>query len=320
MNCTQTQDWLYEADAGAEPPAGVAAHLQTCAGCRELAERIGRLEADWRALPAPAMCEGAKRRVLAAVLSAAAAGPPLVEAAKPRAVASRKATAARRRWIAPSWLIAGAVLVAAAIGFYAWGPSSEAQASPDALDRILDVNVALAEADPADRAKLYGDAQASLNAELASGDLAPDDLAMAKTLVDNANWLSKNGDPVAEAERLATVADQLLARLQTSVRAKKAARVAKAAKQYADADRAALNCWDDAEKAGASDPAQASRLTAVIRQNLKRQESFEALMLSATRPELEAIQKAADPGSHPHKGHNKHHKKPQHTPPSGASA
>jgi hypothetical protein len=221
---------------------------------------------------------------------------------------------------APSWLIAGSVLIVAAIGYHLWMPSSEAQATPDALDRILDINVALTEAEPADRAKLFDEAQAAYNAAIASGNLSPDDLTMAKSLFDNAKWLSKNGDPVAEAERLAIVADQLLGRLQSAVRAKKMSQIAKAAKQYVDADRTALNSWDDADKSHAADVIIETRLATIIRQNLTRHELFESMMLSAGKQELEAIQKGADPVAHPRKGHKKSHKKPQRTPPSGSAA
>jgi len=301
MNCPKVQDWLFEADRGAAVPADVAAHLQECAACRDMAERIRRLEADWRALPAPAMSDGAKQRVLAAV-TAEETGEAIVPL-------RGSATRAPRRWLSAKWALAAAALIAVGIGLYAWRSSSDAQTVPDPFDRLLDMNVALAEADPSERAKIYDDAQADLNDAADSMNLSPDDAEIAKTLLDNANSMAKNQDPVAEAERLSAVADKLLDRLQAAVKNKKPPKLAKAAKQYALADRAALGSWDNADDLIADDLAQGSRLDAVAEQNSKRQEAFETLLLSAPKGELDTLKKAMDHAGHPGKAHKNQHKK-----------
>ena len=60
MDCTQTRDWLLQAEDPrpercSSPEA--AEHLQGCAACRSFATELGQLERNWREIPLPAAAE-----------------------------------------------------------------------------------------------------------------------------------------------------------------------------------------------------------------------------------------------------------------------
>src|SRR4051812_34547207 len=94
MTCEDVRPWLLEGGSAEELSPEQHDHVQTCAGCRELAGRIVHLDAAWRALPLPAACAAAKTAFLRGL------PPRPAESARPR-----------KRFPLP-WILAASLLLA----------------------------------------------------------------------------------------------------------------------------------------------------------------------------------------------------------------
>lgn len=195
MNCEQTRDWLLRSD-DPRSTAPVADHLAGCDACRSVATELAQLEQSYRSLPAPAEADSAQATFLRKL--------PGLEAPP------------RRRWNLPRWAAAAVLLLG--LGAAAWFlfAAPEAQAAPALIERLVDWNVELANATPAERAQLYSTSGAAFKQEIGKAQLAPPERELAGLLLDNGTWLAEHDDPVAAAERFSAVADKLVEHMETA--------------------------------------------------------------------------------------------------------
>jgi hypothetical protein len=108
------------------------AHIEACAGCRELARRLARAAA---AVPLAADEVKPPDRLRARILSAAAAAPPAPEGPisarnvvrLPRVAAAMPTRRVGRRWYLPAAVAAVALLAASVVGLGAWDASLSRQ-------------------------------------------------------------------------------------------------------------------------------------------------------------------------------------------------
>jgi len=216
MDCPEARDWLLLSEAPADPadvPPAVAAHVRACPACGDLGRALDRIERQWRDQPVPSLADAGRAAFLARLAAQPAPSP------------------VRRRFAAPRWALVAAVLLA--LGTVAWLiVPSEARASADLIDRLIDWNLDLAAADAGPgRAELAGRA-AALQSDLGRAALSPADRELAERLLETGSWLAANDDPVGVAERFDAVADQLLDRIQAATAAGEKKRADRLARQY----------------------------------------------------------------------------------------
>ncbi|HEX4793175.1 MAG TPA: hypothetical protein VH370_05255 [Humisphaera sp.] len=222
MDCAHIQEQLLCSDdlADAALPADVADHLQTCAACAGVLSRLRRLELEARELPTPDA--GNSRDAFL------------------ESLAIEQSPA--RRWVIHPRLarpraFAAAALILLAIGAAAWylaaGGASRAQAADVTVDRLLEWNLDLAEADtPEQRARIYSSSAPALQVALNRNWMPADQKQLADKLMANGAWLSSNTDPLDGAERFDEVADLMLKQLQAATTAKQTKAAARIARQY----------------------------------------------------------------------------------------
>lgn len=205
MECESIQTWLFRADT-MQPecwPTDLADHVQGCPECSKLARELRRLEDDWRAQPLPAEAEQARIAFLRQL-------PELRESLKP----SRRQLHRNLRWLA-----AAAILLA--VGPFAYlmiNRPTEAVASSEIVDKLIDLNIALASAAPADRKRIYAEREGDLRTSLQSARLRKEDRAIADKCLENGQWIAEHNDPVAEADHLSAIADMLVGRVSAESR------------------------------------------------------------------------------------------------------
>jgi hypothetical protein len=209
MNCSEARDWLLRSATPAELPADAGDHVHACPACRRLADDMVQIEQQWRDLPLPPSADTSRDAFLARL-----ADPPT------------PAPARSRRFALPRWAVAAAVLLAVAAGSFLF-VSNEARASAEVIDRLIDWNLDLAAATPADRAGL-----ADRAAAFDIGRVAAADRELAESLLQTGTWLATNDDPLVMAERFNTVADQLLARIQSATDSGERKRSDRLSRQY----------------------------------------------------------------------------------------
>jgi hypothetical protein len=202
MNCSEAKELLLRADDPRLERCGspeLTEHLTSCPACRSTAAEIAQLEDTWRAQPLPAEADRARLAFLKRLPRVAT--PP---ASKPR------------RYIFPRWIAAAVLLFGIGIAGWFLFSGSEAQAAPALIERLVDWNVELAEAPPAERERLYAAKQPALAEAVRSTSLGESDRELAGMLLDNGTWLAQNDDPVAAAERFSAVADKLVDHMQSA--------------------------------------------------------------------------------------------------------
>jgi hypothetical protein len=202
MDCRRAQDWLLQADSEQSPPAELRAHVQSCEVCRVLVLKMRRLEEAWRALPQLPNAEPAKQAFLRRLPSNAAK--PSMPAAPRRLVILHFA---RSRWA-----MAALLFLVISLGVWLLSPSPRVHAdAPGLVERLVDWNVSLAQAStPEERAKLYAQQADAFRVALNKPEVSAEDKQLALELMDNGTFLAKNDDPLAAADRLNAVADQLV--------------------------------------------------------------------------------------------------------------
>jgi hypothetical protein len=311
MDCSHVQDWLFEAAEPAAPPADIAEHLAACPACRDVAAQIRQLEAKWRSLPLPANLirfdigpgQWQVRGAMPTALSGHASPVEREPESMPTQSRGHGARLPKKRSKLLRWAMAAAALLVIGVGVYLALPDSEAQAAPDVVDRLLDWNVALREAPLADRGNIYQGSADELRAAAASPALSADDVELAKTLLDNAAWLSKNSDPMAEIERLSAVDDKLLARIQRTAKSGKKGELGRSAGHFAKVDRAIRDSLEQAKSQASPFPQERQRLLALAQSDRHRHDALDALLRSVSKSEQRTIRKALESS-----GHAKSHK------------
>ncbi|MSU80719.1 MAG: hypothetical protein EXS16_21855 [Gemmataceae bacterium] len=133
------------------------------------------------------------------------------------------------RWRAWS-LSAAMTFFAATLAIVMLVGESPSRASVDVVDRLIDWNIALTQAEsPKDRDRIYTDQAETIKASLASANLRPEDRVFAEKLLETGVWLKQTDDPVAEYGRISDLADQVVARLDVASQTQDAKQVTKLA-------------------------------------------------------------------------------------------
>ncbi|MFL5338612.1 MAG: hypothetical protein ACJ8F7_00460 [Gemmataceae bacterium] len=199
MICERVQEWLLRAESLAGAPEGVAIHLRSCPDCQRLVQRVGRLEQRWRDEPLPASAHDSRDAFLQR----------LKPTVQPRP--------AYRRWLAPAvWAVAASLLLMIGLSALLLSSPQKAHADPDVIGQLVDWNLEISEAAPEERQQLFAQKAEALKANLAKAQLSGEDRAIANSLMENGAWLTSNEEPLEEAERFNTLADQLLVRVETA--------------------------------------------------------------------------------------------------------
>ena len=110
------------------------------------------------------------------------------------------------------WLVAACLLVGigVGVGLTLSLPTREAAAKSDVVDRLADWNLDIADArTPAERRGRFREKAGVLAAEVARSELPPDERHLADVLFARASALAETDDPVAAAEHLDALADEL---------------------------------------------------------------------------------------------------------------
>lgn len=203
MLCDAARDRLLTADDPARLPADLAAHLQECPRCRQLAAELAGLEAAVRSYPTPAAAL-ARRDAFLTTLS-----PTPLRTVRPRHILAVFAALA-------------AAIVVAVVTVAVLRPESQPEGPPQlvadhgVVSDLVEWNLKLTETDPGDRATLVRERMAGLQAAVMGAKLSTDDRALADQLLAYGRKLGYADDPVDEAETFHEVADTLLTRLDAT--------------------------------------------------------------------------------------------------------
>jgi hypothetical protein len=228
MNCQAVRDRLMQGESlqVKDWPRSMNRHLKECPTCAKLARNLYKLEDAWRNQPIPEECEAAKATFLDKLNSMAA--PPQVEAdeqpatvkfeqpAKPRKAGKQKGSSkpARRQPGSMRWAaLAAMVLIGISVVAVMFATNNKAQANDsDIVERLIDFNLELTNAEPNERKKVYDKRAADLKKamEKAGPILSKDELARANKLFEDSGFLATNDSPVEEAKRLTAISDDLL--------------------------------------------------------------------------------------------------------------
>lgn len=279
MDCRDAQDLLLQEESPTtERLSGeeLAAHVAQCDECQRLLSELGRLEADWRALPLPEGVERARDAFLE------------------RFAPKTHVNAARRRIVAPRWLVAASVLAALGVGASLVVGLPRASASPDVVERLVDWNLELARAPSADeRTRIYADQASALAREVRRASLSSEDEELATSLLADAPWLAHNADPLAEADRFNALADKLLKRLSRASRARDARRAEQSARLYGRVVELGISSKIDViEQSGALDFERQRRLERLILSDSDRMLALVALLERAPDSSRKEIKRA----------------------------
>ncbi len=231
------------------------------------------------------------------------AAEPATPSAEPSETRSR--TAARsgkwRAWRLPV-AIAFTLAIATSVVFLA---APEAQAGPEVIGQLVDWNLDISQANtPEARLAIFDTRNNDLKTLVGHARLPVEDRELADTLLETGSWLTRNNDPVAEAERFADIADKLLARLDSAATAPDERQAVRLADTYHRL--AQIGVSGNIERGvaiGAFDQPGKLRLDKVIAGNTKRAQKLEDLLARPPESSHKAIHKAL-------KGHSR---KP-HTP------
>jgi hypothetical protein len=198
---------LGDLEAAESFPQGLSAHLPGCRACRELLDKLRRLEAAVRGLPDPPQSVSAKANFLRKVqpFKAAAASP---------------AVPGKRAIRFPARRLAAAAAVIVGLGFLAlWltiGDGSRAQAASSPLPAMVAWNVELSRTrDPNERQRSYSARAEEFAQACRSAKLSTQDRELADALLAHAAWLASHDDPLEEADRFIALAEKILNRIAT---------------------------------------------------------------------------------------------------------
>jgi hypothetical protein len=293
MDCQKAQEWLLQSDLAEAAPADVAAHLTTCEACRQTAERLRRLEQSVRDLP-PAGGEEAAREAFLRNLRFKAASP-----------ARRRAEAPSRRRLLP-WLAAAAAVVMLACGLTMFLPGSGGPPTTEAatvLDNLVDWNIELADADTvADRQQLYAAHASELQQMARECTLAPDAHELADCLLQNSAHLTRQNDPLQEAEGFADVATVLVRHIRTATARSDARSVQQLTHYYSRVAQCGINANVGKIKPGACTVERNRQLQKLQRRHIELRDQLKALLAKSPEASSKEIRRALDASAPRHNG------------------
>jgi hypothetical protein len=189
--------------------------------------------------------------------------------------------------------VAVAAVLLIAVGFLFLAPGPEAQAAPEVVERLVDWDLDITQARTADaRLTLYDAQHRDLQALVVKTHLSPEDRELANSLLETGSWLTRNDDPMAEAERFSELADKVLVRLDSATTgdSQQAVRFAEA---YQRLSRIGVSGnIDRISTAGPFDLPHKMRLDTVIAGHTKRAQKLEDLLNHRPESSYKAIHRA----------------------------
>lgn len=302
MDCQEVQEWLLQSEGPRTETAvsvEVARHLQECACCQEMAEKLTRLESAWRALPVPAAADRARQAFLERM------------PVRP-AVRSFQPALPNRLHLMKRCAVAALVFLTVGVGTWLFLSHPELQAAPDLVGELIDWNLDLAQSEsPQERSQLYASQIDDFQLATEKTRLPTEERRLADILLENGAHLSKDHDPLAEAERFSALADNLLEQMFTASKANDFDQVDRLADFYGRVEKQGVaEKLKKAEKAGPWDARRKQRLAAVAERRHRQSEKVNSLLQKFPPPMDEKIRQtieSADKKPKHHK-HHKHHK------------
>jgi len=238
MNCRSTKLWLLQAETLKQTawPSEVAEHVVACAQCSKVARKMRKLENKWRdELPIAQETEAAKQDFLKKLRQRKTPlDPATVPALKPASVpemevetlpadeprptpinAPRKKKKAKRlrAWQPLRWAaVAAMILISISVLAYLLIAPGESVAATSVVDRLIDLNLQMTNADAKDRKRLLEEHQENLLNDLNKARLTEEEQQFARELLDNCFYLAENDDPIEEANLITDLADKIKSR------------------------------------------------------------------------------------------------------------
>lgn len=212
MNCDYVQTWLMQVDSllVKDWPRDMNRHLKRCAVCAKFARSLYKMEVDWRDQPMPPGCEDAKKRFLKTIDHPTK---PIETEAPAAAETETRAKPALHPWHPIRWVGAAAMVLIAlgALAYMLFGPSSTQAAPSTLIDRLIDWNVAITNADVERRKELLEE-EPTLRRELEKDEalLTLEEHELADELLRSGRWLAQNEDDIVkEAEKIEKISNLL---------------------------------------------------------------------------------------------------------------
>jgi len=176
-------------------------HVKACIACGNMVKDLRRLEKDWKNQTLPEECEQAKAAFLRHL---------------PRHEKAAKQQKPARRWVPTRWAVAASVLLCLGLATWLLYPNPSRASSSDLMERLLDWNLELNNADAKDRARLRAEKEAKFREELETEQLSEEERAEAQIFFDNGCALASTEDPSEEADRIQKIADTLQSRADSA--------------------------------------------------------------------------------------------------------
>ena len=205
--------------------------------------------------------------------------------------------------------MAACLLLAVGMGVWLMLPAPEARASSELVEKLIEWNVDLAQAQtPEERGRIFAEQSAALKTSLQQSDLPADDRALAQTLLDNGNWLAEHDDPLDQADRFNVVADQLVERMNKATAKGNDKEIRRFARHYRQVMEHGVAA--NLEKVEAAGPVEAKReekLAAVAQRVDKQAKKLEAMAEQAPAAARKEVRKAHEASAKPGKKQKKNH-------------
>jgi hypothetical protein len=221
--------------------------------------------------------------------------PPTINIAPPKRLAR-----APRRWIQRAALAASILLLVVGLGAWWLWPAPESGHAPDAVERLVDWNLQLAELPaPAQRDAVYQREVVEIKAMLASAGLGPEDHDLTQALLDNGAWLTRHHDPLDAADRFNDIAEKVVARMDAATTAQDPQRVVKLAYVYTRlTDLGIDGNLDRALETGSLNAEQKGKLKQLVHKDAARARKLADILERNPDASLTAIRHAMKNHSH----------------------
>jgi hypothetical protein len=225
MNCRAVKLWLLQAETlkATAWPDKIGEHVASCRTCSKVARKIRKLENKWRdELPVAAETQSAKANFLKKLRQHEEPLEPVsVEEIDvlPMPAPSKKKKRTRRRFWPLPWAAAAAVmLMCLSVVIYLLFAPGESHASSDVVDRLIDLNLQISNADTKDRQRLLEEHEKLLRQDLSKAKLSDEEAQFAQELLDNCHYLAENDDPIEEVNLITDLADRIKSREEFAVK------------------------------------------------------------------------------------------------------
>ena len=215
---------------------------------------------------------------------------------------AQPALAGASRWRSRRSLAAVLLVTACSLAAFFHLQSPEAQATPDVVERLLDLNLDLLQAESrAERDRIYAGQEPDLKVMLRKASLPADDREFAQSLLETSSWLTKNTDPMAEAERFNDIADKVVVRMDAATNAKDEKRLVQLANTFYErlAEYGIDANLQRAFAAGNLEGDQKIKLEQTSVRHASRTKKFAEIIARSPEPSRKAIHRNLK--SHPHK-------------------